>query len=1216
MRTILLAITLLLNLPLILAQTGQYQGHLWKISGNGLEKPSFLYGTMHVSNKVAFHLSDSFYKAIASVDVVALEINPETWMETMTTNQYVADRMGNAFSMRGDYSSNGFYKAIFLLEQPENKKIGEALGQELGILNSLLYRTSNYSADFQEDTYLDLFIFQAGKKQGKEITGLESLGLTMRLNEQAAKPETDKDKRKQQKLERQRRSHIIQKMLKDKSFQEVMEDAYRRGDLDLLDSLSRMSSNNDKYHELIIVYRNIGMANAMDSIMKQKSLFAGIGAAHLPNSYGVIELLREKGYTVVPVSTEKTEFGRNAKEELENTFITQSFTTKTSFDGSFSTAMPGPLYEFPESNNVMMAAYPDMANGATYVITRMMTFGPLHGMTQDQYMSKIDSLLYENIPGKIIDNKRITKGGYPGFDILNKTKKGDYQRYYIVVSPIEIIIFKVGGKKEFVQRPEVDAFFSQLTFHNSSKNQWQKYSPTNNAYKVDMPGNMTFEAENNAFARGYWKKNVQSFDPSDNSYYAVLNRSYSDYRFMEEDSFELSQISRQFSHQFEYKLTDWKIDSFQHYSGYRATAEKEGQDPLHLRLVLKGEQYYLLLAKSNNETKVDRFISSFQFDTFHYSREFKLQKDTLLFFDVISPVEANPTVNYYGYYNEEDEDESYQEENKNATYYNKETDETIYVKYKKFHRYASELHIDSIWKTRKNYLTEYGDLYERNPKKWTENGIYYYEAEASDTNTNRNIIGRYILKDGIMYSLYTETEKFQERSRFISTFFNSFQPWDTTIGDAVIASKTERFLNDLRSEDSLTREGAFKSFGIISFQNDDAPKIIKALSKSYHEEHSLEIRASLLEQLAYLKHPSILPFLEKKYAEVEDTIRLQLPILQAVAYQRTKKSTKLFYKLLESETPLSNDKYVINQLFNGFGDSLSLTKEFYPDMLLLSSLPEYKYKSYYYLATLMDSGLISKRLYKRKLKQIVWEANNEVKRQKSEEAGFEKDYFETASRYKRYDYDYSLYSYSVLLMPFQKKNGKVKKYFTRLDQLKSPALRIDLAVLRAKNGIAVPDSVWVNFAKDDNDRIVLYNALEKADLLNLFPEQYSSQHDLALSMYADMNNLSASRDSVTFVKRVHTIIEKDTGFIYFFKTKSTYNENWNMGYIGILAEDSSSLKLNGYHYDDNMSYSKFDDLDLQIEMQIRRMQMSKRQRYRVEDEPKFKELNYRRRYYY
>lgn len=38
-----------------------YQSLLWQISGKGLKKPSYLYGTMHVSNKIAFNLGDSFF---------------------------------------------------------------------------------------------------------------------------------------------------------------------------------------------------------------------------------------------------------------------------------------------------------------------------------------------------------------------------------------------------------------------------------------------------------------------------------------------------------------------------------------------------------------------------------------------------------------------------------------------------------------------------------------------------------------------------------------------------------------------------------------------------------------------------------------------------------------------------------------------------------------------------------------------------------------------------------------------------------------------------------------------------------------------------------------------------------------------------------------------------------------------------------------------------
>lgn len=239
------AVSLLILFFSGLAQSPKYQGLLWKISGNGLVKPSYLYGTMRVSNKVAFHLSDSFFDAIESVDIVALEINPDTWMKMMTSDPYVAEKMGGLFSSNQDYRSKSIYAAMFELKQPTNKKIGQALASELGILNSLLYRTNNYKADFQEDTYLDLFIYQTGKKLGKEVTGLERLGETMILNEYAAKPIDDREERKRQKQILERKRFLLTKMLNGENFSEVMENAYRKGDLDMLDSLSRLSSGNE-----------------------------------------------------------------------------------------------------------------------------------------------------------------------------------------------------------------------------------------------------------------------------------------------------------------------------------------------------------------------------------------------------------------------------------------------------------------------------------------------------------------------------------------------------------------------------------------------------------------------------------------------------------------------------------------------------------------------------------------------------------------------------------------------------------------------------------------------------------------------------------------------------------------------------------------------------------------------------------------------------------
>src|ERR1700738_3041475 len=61
----------------------KYQALLWEITGNGLQKPSYLFGTMHVSSKLVFHLSDSFYLDLKNTDVVALELDPQLWQDQL-----------------------------------------------------------------------------------------------------------------------------------------------------------------------------------------------------------------------------------------------------------------------------------------------------------------------------------------------------------------------------------------------------------------------------------------------------------------------------------------------------------------------------------------------------------------------------------------------------------------------------------------------------------------------------------------------------------------------------------------------------------------------------------------------------------------------------------------------------------------------------------------------------------------------------------------------------------------------------------------------------------------------------------------------------------------------------------------------------------------------------------------------------------------------------
>ena len=100
---------------------------------------------------------------------------------------------------------------------------------------------------------------------------------------------------------------------------EKLQEAYRTGNLDVLDSINKYNSTSDAFDEKFLYKRNEIQANSIDSIIKSgSSLFVGVGAAHLPGDRGVIMLLRKMGYKVRPVKMGATcpKVRGNMTEEL------------------------------------------------------------------------------------------------------------------------------------------------------------------------------------------------------------------------------------------------------------------------------------------------------------------------------------------------------------------------------------------------------------------------------------------------------------------------------------------------------------------------------------------------------------------------------------------------------------------------------------------------------------------------------------------------------------------------------------------------------------------------------------------------------------------------------------------------------------------------------------------------------------------------------------
>ena len=149
----------------------KYPARLWQITGNGLKKPSYLYGTMHVSKKLAFNLGDTFYKALGEVDVVALELAIDSWFSNIGKNARLSLK-----STQDRYNTDNYrqeYKDALRFPKFDLKTIIGEISSSDYMSNFLLYRQGYGSADYSEKTYVDLYIHQVGKKMGKFCTGLE-----------------------------------------------------------------------------------------------------------------------------------------------------------------------------------------------------------------------------------------------------------------------------------------------------------------------------------------------------------------------------------------------------------------------------------------------------------------------------------------------------------------------------------------------------------------------------------------------------------------------------------------------------------------------------------------------------------------------------------------------------------------------------------------------------------------------------------------------------------------------------------------------------------------------------------------------------------------------------------------------------------------------------------------------------------------------------------
>ncbi|HLK30464.1 MAG TPA: TraB/GumN family protein [Puia sp.] len=1143
----------------------KYPALLWQITGNGLTKPSYLFGTMHVSSKMVFNLGDSFYLGIKNADVVALELDPQLWQDQMFRFQ----KMQNNLRFFSQGAPNEYMnEKSFQIEKYEDK-LKAALSEEPTIINGLLYRTYQQRADFEEDTYLDLYIYQTGRKLGKQATGVENYFETEKLILEATQDMMKDKKRRNNDADGESMYEIERKT----------QDAYRQGDLDLLDSLEHIMQSSDAYLEKFLYKRNEIQANSIDSILKKHSLFVGVGAAHLPGKRGVIELLRQKGYKLRPISIQSRDASQ--RDDIDKMKVPVNFSSFNSDDGCFSVKLPGKLYKREDNRFNASWQYADMSNGAYYMVTRVSTYNNFVGQNQETVLKKIDSLLYENIPGKILSKKIIVKNGYKGYDITNKTRRGDIQRYNILVTPFEVLVFKISGTGTYTDGDEANRFFSSIDIKKNDANSWAEYQPKQGGFKVKLP-ETPFVAKNVTGFDGVPRWEYEANDSVNGDAYLILKKSIQNYHFLEEDSFNVSMMEESFRLS-DYIDKDKTISSRYNLFDGRPSMEAEYRmkdgSYVKAKYVIKGAHYYLLAVRSKTNKPFAQFFNSFSFQPYRYDN-FKNYIDTFVNVHVSTPVTPDIDENTRTIYekstseeflNAVSENNNYWPRNKTALFDDDSTGEAVYVSVEPYPKYYYPKDSAAFWKDEVNEKRIRENLIIKSKKPFRFNdSVGGYKYIFSDTGSSRLIYSWVFVKDNRFYRVISLNDSL-DKSEFVNRFYESVKPLDKKTGESVFNNKLDIFFNDFYSKDSAINKKAKAAIANVYFGAKGTPRLLQAIQTlPYNDKDYFDTKTKLINELGYITDSNVLKQvvsgLKSIYEKSGDTSTFQNAVLKALAKNKTKESYAVLKNLLLQDPPVFDNASDYNYLFQDIGDSLSLARLLFPELLQLSSVDDYKDNVHNLLTNLVDSNYMKADDYADYFSKIYFDAKIQLKKQMArDEQELQKKDDDAANRYNdiaRTDDDNDnneLDDYAVLLMPFYDKNAVVPKFFDKLLISKDASLRLSTSVLLLRHNKPIADSIIQNLAKDDKYRFDLYKKLESINRKEKFPKQYSNQLDITRSALASARS---SKDffAIEYVDKRLVKYKLRKGWVYFFKYKmNKEDEGWQMGISGLQPENLKEI---------------------------------------------------------
>ena len=265
---------------------------LWEISGNGLQRPSYLFGTIHMICSQDALLSDSLRNAIHNCDAVYFEVDMDNLFEMLGVMSKM--KMRNDTTLSDLLSTEDYDKVKKYFENKGSLLPFSSLETYKPLLAASMLMEAGTGCESPEA--MEEVIMKEAKGYGKNVKGLETMAYQLSI--------FDTIPYKLQALQLVKYVDEVGKGKIDnenKEYEKLLQ-AYREQDLSKLEEFTKSTDMGiSGFTDVLLYNRNRNWVEKLQTILPDKSIVIAVGAGHLPGENGVISLLRKAGYTVKPV---------------------------------------------------------------------------------------------------------------------------------------------------------------------------------------------------------------------------------------------------------------------------------------------------------------------------------------------------------------------------------------------------------------------------------------------------------------------------------------------------------------------------------------------------------------------------------------------------------------------------------------------------------------------------------------------------------------------------------------------------------------------------------------------------------------------------------------------------------------------------------------------------------------------------------------------------